>query len=410
MSKTTTNIAPNSNIYKYTANMKYILNNEVNYIDIMNIKTIAIDSNYDEMNMPMIFITLGVYKSLANKMILNQDKGLVILDIKRCITNSDMPDLYSDYINDKFIYFITGEIDESISISVEEDELYDETMVTIGLLSLDHVNKNKKPVNGVLNGKLSSVMYYLTSHLPILIEPPKNNIIFSNKFLPPMNSVSKALKYINSINVFYPTAYRFFIDFNQSYLISSSGNPIKSKGENISTINITIHHKKDNAESMLQGMTINKSQSLYHMYASSGDCDISDNSFLDKTFSKISAINTSGKRIDANLSTTENSPIVKKIRSIRILNDNNEIVNNMVSTIDSSSIQLMVQKTDIDASVFTINKEYIIKANDAYNTDAYNGRYILVRKRELYVREDTDFTTNIMLLFRKVSDNKSAYK
>jgi hypothetical protein len=76
----------------------------------------------------------------------------------------------------------------------------------------------------------------------------------------------------------------------------------------------------------------------------------------------------------------------------------------MVSYLNTSAIQLLVQKVDIDSSKFTINKEYIIKADDAYNTELYNGRYILVRKRELYVREDDNFTMNVMLLFRKVSD------
>ena len=76
-----------------------------------------------------------------------------------------------DYISDSFIYFISDDINKEDGLEDDDvDNEYD--TVTIGLLSLDHVNKNKRDINCVVNGKLSSVMYYVTNHLPILIEPP----------------------------------------------------------------------------------------------------------------------------------------------------------------------------------------------------------------------------------------------
>jgi hypothetical protein len=319
-----------------------------------------------------------------------------------------MPGLYTDYINDKFIYFITGDIDESMGVEISEDNPNDADEVdtaTLGLLSLDHVNKNKKSINGILTGKLSSIMYYIAGHLPILIEPPKTNTMMSNLVIPPINSVSKALQYLNSINVFYKTAYRFFIDFDKAYLISSSGRSIKCKGEDISTIMIVIHHEDYKPEAKIQGMNINKDHSMYIMNVDSKDCELSDNHVSEKSYSKISATTTSGSQINASLSNiSPKSSIKPKTKSIRVMNDNGDIVDNMVSYLNTSAIQLLVQKVDIDSSKFTINKEYIIKADDAYNTELYNGRYILVRKRELYVREDDNFTMNVMLLFRKVSD------
>ena len=409
MAKTTTNQTPTTNIYKYTTNMSYILDDEVINMEVYNIKTIAIDSNYDDMNMPMVFVTLGLYKSIINKMILNQDRGIIILNIKRCVSNSDMPDIYTDYINDKFVYFITGDIDETIGVEITEDDPNDtEYMgtVTLGLLSLDHVNKNKKTISsGVLNGKLSSVMYYIAGHLPILIEPPKNNIILSNVFLPPINSVSKSLKYLNSINVFYNTRYRFFIDFDKAYLISSSGKPIKCKGEDISTVMFRLRHEDYNPEAKIQGMIIDQERSMYIMDVDSKDCELSDNHISEKSYSKISATNASGNKVEATLSNiSPESSIKMKTRSIRIMNDNNGILDNIVSHLDTSAIQLLVQKVDIDTSVLTINKEYIVRADETYNTELYNGRYILVRKRELYVREDDNFTMNIMLLLRKIPE------
>ena len=94
---------PITNIYKYTASMKFVLNEEVDYIDTMNIKSIAIDNDYKNANMPMLFITAAIDRKIIDKMVQNQDTGIIILDVQRSIINSDMPDLFTEYINDKFI-------------------------------------------------------------------------------------------------------------------------------------------------------------------------------------------------------------------------------------------------------------------------------------------------------------------
>ena len=399
---TTTVMSSNTDLYKYTASATFIDGSDVYDLETVNIRTIAIDYNYNDLNMPMIFMTLGIYKSLANKMIMKQDSAIFILNIKRAITNSDMPNLYSDYINDKFIYFITGDIDEGTLVELEEDAPDDDTTVTVGLLCQDHVNKNKKPVNGIIKGNLSSAMYYLTGHLPIVIEPPTSNIALENKIIPPLNSVAKSIEYLNSIHVLYNTPYRFFIDFDQAYLISSSGNGVKVRGNNINTVLITILHE-DEYDAKIQGMTTNKSQELYDVLVSHKDCQLCDNTLSNKSFSKVTATNTSGNSTNATSATkSSSSNVTSKTRTIRVPNDNDGLLQNMVTKMDQSAIQILVQKTDVDSAAFSMNREYIIRAEEAYNTDAYNGRYLLVRKRELYIRDDDTFTVNVMLLLQKV--------
>ena len=404
---TTTVSTPNTDIYRYSISLKYSLNGKVYDIIDECIKSIVIDSDYDKLNMPMIFITLDIYQSMVNRMILNQHSGTFIMDLKKCVANSDMPDLYNDYINDKFVYFITGDVDQRVDMATgntEENTVEDKHItVSLGLLSMDHVNKNKKVASGVIDGKLSSIMYYITSHLPIVIEPPKNNVSLTNKILPPLDSVAKMLKYLNSISVFYPTAYRFFIDFDRSYLLSSSGRALKAAGDNITSVVITIYHKHK-MDSAVQGMITNRQQSIYEMYVSSADCELSDNSLAEMSFSKISGTSTNGTVVNKTISAATSSNIISKSKPVRISNGNNGIVDNMVSDIDTSAIQLLVQKIDVDGSIFTMNKEYIIRAEDAYSTEKYNGRYLLIRKRELLIRQDETLTSNLILLFRKVPE------
>lgn len=394
---------PNGTIFRYTADLKYVLNETVYDIDTPSIKTMAIDRDYINKNMPMIFLTIGVYQSLANKMLLNQDTGFFILDIKRCIYNSGNPDLFTNYISDKFMYFIAGNIDIDNSIEYKEDEPDENIIVTLGLLSMDHVNRNKKTINGIVDGKLSSIMYYLTSGLPVLIETPKKNVMMNGLVLPPLNSVSKSLEYLNSLQVFYDTPYRFFIDFDMSYLLSSSGRSVKAKNDTITTVIMNIFHWEDDPQAKIQGMNTNKNQSVYQIDISSANCEISDNNLSEKLFRNINAANTSGINLSGRISNTSSkSPIVSKSKNVRIGNDNNGLLDHMIHAIDSSAVQIVIQKTDMDPDIFTINKEYHIDAYNAYGTDIYNGRYLLVRKRELYVRDDDTFTSNTMLSFRKL--------
>lgn len=398
-----------TSIYKYTASLKYIVDSETNEIETYSIKSIAIDDDYKNMNMPMIFMTVSIDRKLLDKIIQNQETGIFIFNMQKYVGNSvDSSNLYEDYINDKFIYFIEEDINKNDSVDYSgpnegREDLY--KIVTLGLLSQKCVNNNKKSINGIVSGKLSSIMYYMTSHLPVLIEPPAENKQLDNVMLPALNSTSKALEYLNNLQVFYPTKYRFFIDFDCAYLISSSGFPVEKERDNITTVFLEIlnTHKQ---ESKSQGVVLDEANNMYKLECDAIDCELSDNHVSDKSYSKLSVTNASGNTVVTDtVDKDPESTIVSKTRSIRISNDNNGIVDNMISSIDTSAVQLLVQKTDIDSSIITMNKEYIVKADDVYGSK-YNGRYILTRKRELYVREDQDFSMNTMLLFEKIPENK----
>ena len=398
-----------TSIYKYTASLKYIVDSETNEIGTYSIKSIAIDDDYKNMNMPMIFMTVSIDRKLLDKIIQNQETGIFIFNMQKYVGNSvDSSNLYEDYINDKFIYFIEEDINKNDSVDYSgpnegREDLY--KIVTLGLLSQKCVNNNKKSINGIVSGKLSSIMYYMTSHLPVLIEPPAENKQLDNVMLPALNSTSKALEYLNNLQVFYPTKYRFFIDFDCAYLISSSGFPVEKERDNITTVFLEIlnTHKQ---ESKSQGVVLDEANNMYKLECDAIDCELSDNHVSDKSYSRLSVTNASGNTVVTDtVDKDPESTIVSKTRSIRISNDNNGIVDNMISSIDTSAVQLLVQKTDIDSSIITINKEYIVKADDVYDSK-YNGRYILTRKRELYVREDRDFSMNTMLLFEKIPENK----
>lgn len=395
---------PKNNVYKFRMSMKYVLDGEVYEIDTVNIRSLVIDNDYRNYNMPTIYTTISISKKLFDKMVENQDRSTIILKLEKAVANSDMPNMYENYIEDKFIYFIAEDTNKTDGYDYSEEEDREDIfrITTMGLLCQDHVNKNKKALNGVINGKLSSAMYYLTGHLPIVIEPPSNNIMLKNKYIPPLNSVAKSLKYLNSIHVLYDTEYRFFIDFECAYLLSSSGKAVPREDEDITKVYVVCRNSYD-AISKIQGLIISERDSLYMIDVDGIDSTVADNHAHDKVFDTLAAMDLEGDKTKSSITNKDDdSVIVQKTKAIRIPNGNTGIVSHMTKSIDGNSVQILVMKNDVDPSVFSMNKEYIVRCDDVYNTTDYNGNYVLTRRREIYIRSDEETSMSMMLLLEKV--------
>lgn len=397
---------PTNNIYKYRMSMVYVLDGETYVIDTVNIRSLVVDNDYKNYNMPTIYTTVSISKKLFDKMVANQDRSTIILTIEKAVANSDMPSLYEKYIQDKFIYFIAEDVNKEDGYDYADQEDREDIfrITTMGLLCLDHVNNNKKACNGVINGKLSSAMYYLTGHLPIVIEPPTNNIMLTNKYIPPLNSVAKSIKYLNNIHVLYDTEYRFFIDFDCCYLLSSSGKAVPREDEDITKVYVVCRNSYDTI-SKIQGLIISEKDALYMIDVDGVDSTLADNHAHDKIFDKLAATDTAGDITNASITNKDSdSVIVQKTKAIRIPNGNTGLVDHMTKSIDGNAVQILVMKNDVDPSVFTMNKEYIVRCDDVYNTTDYNGNYVLTRRREIYIRSDEETSMSMMLLLEKVPE------
>lgn len=391
--------SPNQNLYLYKANIRYVLNNETIEIDPLNIKSILIDYDYSALNMPMIFVTLNISQELLDVMIENQNAGTILFDMNRSVGNSDVPDLFTRYISDEFLYFVT----EGDNDKLDETQTHQVT-TTIGLLSLNCINNNKKSISGVVSCNQITMLYYLLSHMPVVIEPPRSNKVIENMILPPVNSIAKMLQYLNSVNTFYTTPYRFFIDFDCTYLLSSSGKAVLKNTDTINTILFVLKNEYDDDGKAI-GMKIDSSKSIYEIFIDEDDYEISDDHISEKSFSKVLAANASGEVFKKDIYTSEESVLVNtKYKSIRLMNDNNTLLDNFTSSIKSSSIQFLIEREYIDSSVITPNKEYIIRGDEVYNSEVYDGRYLLTRKRDVFVRDSDTFISSTMMMLSKVSD------
>ena len=113
------NTDPTNSIYRYRASGYYMLGQEKYNIDYTNIRSIVIDHDYDKNNMPLVYLILNISTKLIDTIIKNIERGVFILNIQKCIENSDMPDLWKDYISDTFIYFAAEDINKTDSRDYE---------------------------------------------------------------------------------------------------------------------------------------------------------------------------------------------------------------------------------------------------------------------------------------------------
>lgn len=402
------NTSITSNIYRYRAKGFYVLGQEKFTIDYTNIRSIVIDHDYKSNNMPLIYIILNLSTKIIDKVISNKDTGVFIISIQKCVDNSDLPDLWIDYISDTFLYFLTEDINKTDKRDYENenegrDDIYKE--ITVGLLSQNLVNHNKKTVNGILraNDMMSAVSYVAGNGRPMVVEPFENNNSIRNLFLPPKTSVAKSIEYLNGIKVFYNTPYIYYMDFDVSYLLSSRGRQVPKKGDKINTVMIVLRNDYD-MSARIQGMSINESNKYYYIEIGAGNAEVADFKERSKSYTTLRYTNTAGKNSDMQVTkVNSNSNFVSKTSHVRAPNDNPGLLTNARRT---SEFYMSITKTDLDASVFTPNKEYIINAEDVYDK-SYSGRYLLRRKRELFFKStgntaDDKLTLSTLLFFEKV--------
>lgn len=378
------------NQYRYSVNLRYIYNNKEIEFDNTNIHYIMIDYDYDNKNMPVIFITTSIDKNILDDMILNSKTKTLTLQISKFINNSQFK-LKEDYIRAQFTYFLPNNLNYDKSLDYSKDtsnstDIY--RRVTIGLVMKELVDNNKRViVNDVFTGSLTGAILYYMQHMPLLLEPT-NDVYLDNHIIPPINSISKLVHYLDDNFNLYNNKYRLFYDFNLTYLLSSNGKAVQHIDEQLNTVIINVDDTIQD-ESKVQGMDVQNNAYLINI--DSKNIDYKEDKATDITMTGIMTIDSSG-----NYSVSGDS---YKTKIVRTTNDNINKGHIEKTQIDNMSFIITVLKTELDSSVLTINKNYIIK-NYAPLKDK-DGNYLLARKREVYTPDDGNFILSTFMYFRK---------
>lgn len=393
--------------YKYSVELRYIKQKEriSQEIKSEHIRSIIIDRDYKENNLPLIFMNITLDKKLIDDMIDNNDKNTMVLTIYKYIYKENKLATKTRYIHGEMAYFIPDDLNYRSSLDFSEKENKERDDISkntnIGLMGIESINNNKRSINGTLrNTTMINAVHYCTSHLNMVIERFSYNDTMGELLIPPQSTVSAAIKYLNNIKVFYTTPYRFFIDFDCGYLLSSSGTMVPKKGDSINTVLIVIRDPL-HPQAMEEGMITNHTGKNYQIDISAADSQVYQNRVTEKLYTSVSGISEQGQTKAQSLSINQSKYSTNKTEIIRTPNSNPNLLENIAAGTNQTSSHITLNKVDIDASIFTPNKRYVIRNYDGHKDR--DGDFILTRKREIFFFEtDSRFTGSVMMEFDQV--------
>lgn len=391
--------------YRYTVSMAYLdqKRGKSTNIESYDINFIIIDHNYEVNNMPIIYLDLTIDNKLLDDMILNCNDNLIMLAINKYddLTNEKQE---IECFRKKFTYFLPNGVNARDTLDYNDSNIDRNlgevgTRVSLGLLCVDHINNNKRSFKILQKDTtIGTVVKQVTNHFNnFIMEPIGDTTIISQLMLPEINSVSKTLKALNNVRVLYDTPYRYYQDFNFTYLLSSSGRAIKKNNELYSSVIFKVEDLTSTAANDV-GVIINKTSKTYQIPVNYVNMEVYDNTVVNKSQTNITGMTSSGA-IKSSLK-NKASYITDKNSTIRLNNDNDGILNNMVAEANSNNFLVYIQKTDLDSDVLSPNKRITIRHIDRYKE--HNGDYIMFRKRECYFREDDSFILNTMVNLKEI--------
>ena len=136
---------------------------------------------------------------------------------------------------------------------------------TIGLMFSECIETNKQTANTTLvnTTRMNAVAYYLQQY-PYLIDTFTYNDNIDQLIVPPQESLSKTIQFLNDIKVFYDTPYRFYIDPGCVYLMNSSGEGTPKEGDLYDTVLFDII-PVDEGPSIEEGITEDSEKGCYYI-------------------------------------------------------------------------------------------------------------------------------------------------
>ena len=393
--------------YNYRVVLKYIDSSNVEVeIDSMQLQYILIDKDFDNCNMPVISIFGSIEKNILNDMIRNIDRSVVTLGIYKYDATNQSDNITDKYFQDKFIYILKDDVSKTEKLdnpngidSKTGNTQYKE--VNLWLIQQDAINNNRQTINGVYhNASMNSLILQSTNYLgKVLLEPIMYDAKYDQVIIPPIDSISNYIRYLNdNLNVFYDTPYRFFIDFDATYIVSSTGNPVKARNQYIYTIVVDIK-EIDMEVSEEPGAYVDLKSGKYTIGIDASKVEYNKNHVTNKLVNKVTVINAKGEVFEQELEENKIKTTGTINQVMNVSNNDQNVINPISNNIESGNITLSLVKNDLDASLFTINKEYIIR--DPLH-DSYSGRYILTQSKQLFIKQNENFIMSTILSFKKV--------
>lgn len=368
-------------------------------IESEKISYVMIEHDYENNNIPTIYVSMSVSSDLYADIIKYKNIAKFYLVIKRTNQRS-IASLSKTTIEGLFTY-----IPSTTNPNFQED-LVDQNAVDasykrimIGLVSVDLTNKLRKTFNNVYNNiDQKTLVGIALEGTNCVIESLEYNEYYDSILIPPITSRLKLLEYIFNKDNFYDTNFRFFMDFDKSYLLSKCGNYVDAGDGQLQTTIVDIRSVTEN-ESYYDGIAVQNG--CYYIYINPANSNVAVNVGTEKVANQIVSVDedVDTQEIDLDINNTEDS----KTKQIFIRTDNAALYKNELET---NTIIVEIVKQHIDGSAFTPNKCIIV--NNFGDYAKYNGKYLIIYKKEFFKCIAGEFVMSCNVGLKKIGNIQPA--
>jgi hypothetical protein len=388
--------------YKAKIACKWVYEGSETDIETESISNVLLDYDYDNNNMPLIYLTANLRTSVYNNMIKHAEdsNSKLYLEIKNYNMNESNPSGVVD-IKQQFTYFMPNSVDFDEDLIADASESNGSesayNRVTIGLVYDGILNKNRKNFKDNIYSEInkSTLVYLGLKHFSKLCI----NKIAARKLpvtiMPPLTTVSQYLKYVDELYPIYLYGYRFFNDFNCTYFLNEKDVYVPDGSGDYSTVKINIDNTTD-ADTATPGLYIDGSSGMYIMHCDADYSTFDKDKKLTKQTSDVVGVDKKGNTVDVTLSSDTG-----RTSYVRTKDSTSRIKFKMMKY----NTTVSVTKNLVNGRYFTPNKIYMISNYKA--NSAYDGRYVLSRKQVVYQVQDGDFVPTVSLYLRLMVDFKN---
>lgn len=291
--------------YEYTFDLKYKNKSDgkITQIDQNNIKSLTIYKEYDKYNMPICTMNLVLDKNLADDIIAKMEENTFILTAYKIQADNESA-VNELYFTEEFSYLTDDDTNKGKSLDYMKTDDKEDTRediyryLKIGLISKSLVDSNLHPNNATIyNSSMQDIVVDLLNiGVPLLVEPFTETETVSQLIIPPKESISKTLDYLNTVRVFYNTGYRFFMDFENTYLVSKAGKATLRTLDKYETVKFNLAELGSN-ESLLEGFKDDGESKSYIIDVPTTDIKYGKDNVLNKELNGFTAVIDASKTI-----------------------------------------------------------------------------------------------------------------
>ena len=275
-----------------------------NKIDQKNIKSLTIYKEYDKYNMPIATMNLHIDKKFADHIIKNSKTTTMTMMVYKYQLDNDAA-IKQLYFKHEFSYLTdddtnkTEDIDYAKTDSKEEDREDVYRILKLGLISKKLVDSNLSPNNATIyNSSMQNIIVDLLNvGEPLLIEPFTETEPVDQLIIPPKESLSKTLDYLNTVRVFYNTGYRFFMDLDNIYLVSKSGKATLRNLDKYETVKFNLSDIGGKEDAVLEGFRDDDKTKSYIIDVPTTDIKYGKDNITDKELNGFTAVIDASKNI-----------------------------------------------------------------------------------------------------------------